>query len=311
MTNSPFTSKPPVPGPGPQKVVSGRGTIRFWIGVAVVVAIVAALYKPLGLGEYVSQMRRQFVAIRYVQQAQTAVMSPPLERSRIEKMLDQAVAAAPEDRMIVRRAATTYMSIYAYKKCAALLEDLPDRDLLTETHYGHSLLAAGEIERGLEVIDGVLEQARQKRRSGELPATVYLMVLNDIGYGYSLAGVRLEEARGLVQEALSPQPLQPAVIDSLGWIYYRLGNFKEALFYLRRAARLMDQQENAEIYYHLGAAYSKTGQVRKAREAFQRCLALDPEFDRAREQLRLLRIKLPDPQNVQTDHIPTPGVAFT
>lgn len=295
---SSFSSKPPVPGPGPQKIVSGRGTTRFWIGVAILAAILAALYRPLGIGEYVSQMRRQFVAIRYIQQARVAISTAPLQRSRIEKMLDRAVAAAPENEMITRRAASAYMSIYAYGKCVALLEDLPDRDLLTEAHYGHSLLAMGKINQGLKVMDGVLKRARQSRRSGSIYPELYLMLLNDIGYGYALAGVRLHEARHLVREALSAQPLQPAVIDSLGWVYYRLGDFRQALFYLQQAVRLMGEQESAEIYYHLGAAYSKTGRVRKAREAFERCLALDPEFTEAREELRLLGIKLPEPQTV-------------
>jgi tetratricopeptide (TPR) repeat protein len=264
----------------------------------VLAAIIAALWRPLGVGEYASELRRQFVALRYVQEANAAMLAPPVHRSRVRHMLDRAVSVAPDNELVIRRAATGYMAIHAYEECVALLGRTPDRDLLADAHYAHSLLAMGNVQEGLRVTDRILQQAREQRQTGRISSMMYRMLLNDIGYGYALAGVRLEEAEGLVREAMSANPMQPAVIDSMGWVYYRLGDFRQSLFYLQRAVRMMGDQENAEIYYHVGAAYSKTGRVRKAREAFKRCLALDPEFKKAREELKLLGIKLPEPQSV-------------
>lgn len=290
-----FGNIPPVPDPGPQTVVEGRATVRFWVAVVIVAALVAALWVPLDLGNYVTQMRRQFVSLRYIQQASQAVFTPPVNRQRVMWMADRALAADPDNEMVRRRAATTYMSVRAYDRTIAILRGIENRDLILDSYLGHSLLASGDLEAGEKVMQSVLSRAKVQRRNGKMAPSTYAIILNSVGYGYSEGGIRLHEARSVLREALGIQPLQPAFIDSLGWIYYRLGDFHEALFYLERAVRLMGPQENAEIYYHLGAAYARMGRVRKARTALHECLRLEPDFEKAQDELKVLGLKLPEP----------------
>ncbi|MFP3902933.1 MAG: tetratricopeptide repeat protein [Armatimonadota bacterium] len=290
-----FGNMPPVPDPGPQTVVSGRATVRLWVGVAITVAIIAALWVPLDIESHLTQMRQQFVALRYIQKASQAAIAPPVQRKKIIGMADRALAANPDDAMIRRRAATTYMSVRAYDEAIEILRGLPNRGLIMDSYLGHCLLASGELEAGEKVMQSVLSRAKLQRRKGTMAPSTYAVLLNSVGYGYSVGGIRLNDARSLLREALGIQPLQPAFIDSLGWIYYSLGDFHEALFYLERAVRLMGPQENAEIYYHLGAAYARMGRVRKAKRALQNCLRLEPDFEKARDELEVLGLKLPNP----------------
>ena len=108
------------------------------------------------------------------------------------------------------------------------------------------------------------------------------MVLNHLGYFYAERGKKLDEAVELVKKALRYEPLNGAYIDSLGWALYKQGKHSEALKLLLRAVRY---EEDAVIRDHIGDAYMKLGQVEKAREAWRRALALDPEIKGVREKL--------------------------
>src|SRR5262249_18409735 len=61
--------------------------------------------------------------------------------------------------------------------------------------------------------------------------------LNYLGYMLADRGVELQEALGLIQHAVSLQHDNAAFLDSLGWVYYRLGEFQQAEGYLDRAAQ--------------------------------------------------------------------------
>jgi len=107
-------------------------------------------------------------------------------------------------------------------------------------------------------------------------------VLNHLGYFYAERGKNLDQAVELVKKALRYEPLNGAYIDSLGWAYYKQGKHDEALKLLLRAVKY---EEDAVIRDHLGDAYMKLGQVEKARQAWQRALALDPGIKGVREKL--------------------------
>jgi tetratricopeptide (TPR) repeat protein len=63
-------------------------------------------------------------------------------------------------------------------------------------------------------------------------------VLNNLGYFYAERSVQLDRAVSLIQEALKERPNEAAIVDSLGWAYYRQGRLQEALRLLERAYRL-------------------------------------------------------------------------
>lgn len=98
--------------------------------------------------------------------------------------------------------------------------------------------------------------------------------LNALGYMLSNHSMRYEEAKGYIEQALKLTPEDPAVIDSMGWINYRLGNLETALEYLQRAHQ---QLSDPEVAAHLGEVLWKLGRQEQAREVWQSALTEDPD----------------------------------
>lgn len=84
----------------------------------------------------------------------------------------------------------------------------------------------------------------------------------------------LEEALKLIQSALNITPNDPAVIDSLGWVQFRLGNFEAAVLRLQQA---MTAYPDPEIAAHLGEALWALGDTNSANAAWQQGMSVDPE----------------------------------
>jgi tetratricopeptide (TPR) repeat protein len=107
-------------------------------------------------------------------------------------------------------------------------------------------------------------------------------VLNYLGYMNADRGVRLDEARGLLEKAVALDPGNGAYLDSLGWAFYRLGQLAEAEEKLRQA--LERSGDNAVILDHLADTLRRRGRVEEALGFWKRALEgedEDGELDRA------------------------------
>jgi tetratricopeptide (TPR) repeat protein len=95
-------------------------------------------------------------------------------------------------------------------------------------------------------------------------------------YGYLLAekGESLDLAERLLGKALAKEPDNGYFLDSLGWIKYKRGQFREALDLLLSAADKAG--DDAVIWEHIGDTYMRLNEPRKAQEAYQKSLAIDP-----------------------------------
>ncbi len=96
------------------------------------------------------------------------------------------------------------------------------------------------------------------------------MVLNYLGYMLADRGVRLEEALGYIKKAVQLDPQNGAYLDSLGWAYYKLGDYDLAEANLRRASERMSTDPTVQD--HLGELYAKTGRLRLAAAHWERAL---------------------------------------
>ena len=105
-------------------------------------------------------------------------------------------------------------------------------------------------------------------------------VLNYLGYSLVDRNERLPEALKLIKEAVDLRPTDGFIVDSLGWAYYRMGNYKDAQATLERAVEL--QPADAEITAHLGDAYWQGGRRDEARLQWRRALDLNPAPDLAK-----------------------------
>ncbi len=99
--------------------------------------------------------------------------------------------------------------------------------------------------------------------------------LNYLGYMWAEHGVNLDKARVLIERALKIEPKNGAYLDSMGWVLFKLNQPAEALDYVLKAVELIKKPE-AILYDHLGDIYAALHQMDKAREAWQKSLALEP-----------------------------------
>jgi tetratricopeptide (TPR) repeat protein len=106
------------------------------------------------------------------------------------------------------------------------------------------------------------EQAEQAFRDVLKDNPSNSMALNYLGYMLADRNVHLEEALTLVKKALDYDPQNYNYIDSLGWVYFKLGNYDQAEESLRKAA---DKSPNdATIQDHLGELYARTNRFKLA-----------------------------------------------
>jgi tetratricopeptide (TPR) repeat protein len=96
------------------------------------------------------------------------------------------------------------------------------------------------------------------------------MTLNYLGYMLADRNAHLEEALTLVKKALDLDPQNYNYIDSLGWVYFKLGNYDQAEENLRRAAD--KAPTDATIQDHLGELYARTNRFKLAATHWERAL---------------------------------------
>jgi tetratricopeptide (TPR) repeat protein len=105
---------------------------------------------------------------------------------------------------------------------------------------------------------------------------------NYLGYLWADRDVRLEEALDLITRAVEADPENPAYLDSLGWVHYRLGAIDQAEYWLRRAIELSD--EDGTLLAHLGEILVANGEVEEGRRYLRLALDLgceDPDHVRS------------------------------
>jgi tetratricopeptide (TPR) repeat protein len=111
-------------------------------------------------------------------------------------------------------------------------------------------------------------------------------VLNYLGYSLVEQRRNLDEALAMIEEAVAARPDSGYIVDSLAWVYYRLGRFEEAVEPMERAVELLPT--DPIINDHLGDVYWMVGRQREARFQWERALSLEPtEEDAERIRLKL------------------------
>jgi Flp pilus assembly protein TadD len=98
-------------------------------------------------------------------------------------------------------------------------------------------------------------------------------ILNFIGYGWISRDLKVKEGMELVRQAMALSPRSGAIVDSLGWGYYKLGDYEQALTYVEQAVQM--DPSDPEINEHLGDVYLALGRKIEARYEWQRVLTLD------------------------------------
>lgn len=217
----------------------------------------AAWYLSVGKGQY--QLQAQ---VRY---AGVLAKQGKLEQGRA--YLRQVAAENPaQEVQLILAEAQLLREAGAYREAFDLLSRALDRmpdnpDLL----YDHAM-AAEKLDR-LDILE---KNLRTLIRLKPDHAHAY----NALGYTFADRNQRLEEARRLIEKALELSPDDPFILDSMGWVEYRLGRTRQGLDYLQRAYSL---RPDPEIAAHLGEVLWVLGRREEARKVWDSALSEHPD----------------------------------
>lgn len=153
------------------------------------------------------------------------------------------------------------------------LEHLPDN---TELLYDYAMLAEQQ---------GALDKMEKSLRKIIEIAPEYHHAYNALGYSLADRNIRLDEAHALIKKALELAPDDAFIIDSMGWVEYRMGRLDEAERLLRRAYA---SRPDAEIAAHLGEVLWVKGDREAAEQLWRDAQAKDPQNDTLKSTLARL-----------------------
>ena len=100
-------------------------------------------------------------------------------------------------------------------------------------------------------------------------------VLNYLGYSWIDQGLHLDEGMTMIRRAVEQRPDDGYIVDSLGWAYYRIGKYQEAVKHLERAVEI--KPDDPTINDHLGDAYWKVDRKLEARFQWAHARDLKPD----------------------------------
>jgi Flp pilus assembly protein TadD len=146
--------------------------------------------------------------------------------------------------------------------------------------YDYAMLA--EKSNKLDVMESALRKVIELAPNNQ-------HAYNALGYSLAERNLRLQEAFVLIEKALQLAPEDPFILDSMGWVQFRLGRIKEAESLLRRAYEL---RPDPEIAVHLGEVLWVKGQQEDAKKLWRDANTKDPKNDTLKSTLGRLQVHL-------------------
>jgi tetratricopeptide (TPR) repeat protein len=155
-----------------------------------------------------------------------------------------------------------------YQKALAVLNSaLNKHPRQPELLYSRALVA--ERLNRLDIVEADLGMLLEKNPDD-------VNALNALGYTLVDKTSRFTEAQKYLEQAIKLKPDDPVIIDSYGWLQFKLGRHQKALEYLRRA---FSENPDPEIAAHLGEVLWVSGRTGEAKDVWRKALAADPQSD--------------------------------
>jgi len=199
------------------------------------------------------------------------------------QILQGAIAIRPEDTSLYHALAVVHAERQDFPAAIAAVTHALERDSGNEQllyYLGHLYEKAGMFDKSIAAMRAVLAINGNNADA-----------LNFIGYVYAERGIRLREARTLIKKALDAKPDDGYILDSLGWVYFRMGRYRKALKHLERAHRLVP--DDATIAEHLGDAMRRLDRIDGALELYRRARDIDPDRQGIEQKINDLERKQP------------------
>lgn len=201
-------------------------------------------------------------------QARALIRAVPTRNATQEKLKRRAEiqllreAGAPQEAYLLQR---------------TLLDQAPDDN---DVAYDTALLAdkAGKHDTAETLLRGIIERDPAHHHA-----------YNALGYSLAERGIRLDEAKVLIEKALELAPTDAFIMDSLGWVEFKQGRKTEALVILEKAYSL---RSDADIGAHLGEVLWQLGEQRRARAIWKQALLRDAQNETLLSTLKRLGVDL-------------------
>ncbi|MEQ8820366.1 MAG: tetratricopeptide repeat protein [Sumerlaeia bacterium] len=209
--------------------------------------------------------------------------------AEVTEELNQAVRDfGPEDPEGVKMLrASVYTAQGDYRRALGVLRPLlsenpDDPDLLFQV-----AMLNGEMDN-LQEAEKLYDRLIALLEKDDATKPFQATVKNNLSYLYANRSENLNRAEKLALEALEINPRAGFILDTVGWIYFKQGEFEEAEKYLKKAEKM--SLPDPEIYEHLGELYAVTERPALAREYFDR--AIDAHADRDPDKATALRDRM-------------------
>jgi len=221
---------------------------------------------------------------------------------------EQALLIAPNQPELYLGAAQTQLSLKQFDRAVATLEEARRRFAIPQITYSLAiaLASAKRYSDALPVFEAALQEAQSReeelldgsfyfnygataeqaglvdkaatllKRSIDLDPSKAAQAYNYLGFMWVDRNMNLDEAGLMIKKALDIDPENGAYLDSLGWYYYRKGDFARALTELLHAADLINPPDPL-VYEHIGDTYKSLGNTAMALTYWQKGLTLDPQ----------------------------------
>ena len=182
-------------------------------------------------------------------------------------VLEAAVKAVPRDPRVVFFLGVAYNRVGRNEDAARALErarELNPKDVPTISQLA---LVYEQMGR-LELTDSLYEEALRLEPDNHL-------ILNNYSYSMSERNIQIERALEMAKRAVAAQPDNASYLDTIGWIYYRLGDYRNAEEHILRA--IQKGEVSAVVHEHLGDVYYSLGDQERALEQWKIALRMQPE----------------------------------
>ncbi|MGQ9454515.1 MAG: tetratricopeptide repeat protein [Armatimonadota bacterium] len=204
-------------------------------------------------------------------------LSNKLKAQQVRQEIERITQRYPGNYLVYRNSISLLMKRGYWSDSAQIIEALirTSRTGKLDRHLSREELASWYFTFGI-ICQKIREMGKAQRAYENalrlVPDNPHLM--NALAYFYAEQGIALQKALKLARRAVELAPRSAEIVDTLGWVEYKLGRYQSAVRILQRAVRLMP--DDATLRYHLGAAYAKVGQIDRARIELRKALILEP-----------------------------------
>ncbi len=189
--------------------------------------------------------------------------------------LQKAVEIVPEDADLWNLLGTCQNREGETEEAILSLQEALRLDSTTYSSLGVLALIYDQMDSVEKVIE-LYERAIELSDS----AAVFL---NNYAYTLAERGMDLQHAKAMAERACAAEPENASYLDTMGWIYFRLGNHKSAIRWLRKALKF--DPDSSPVLEHLGDVYMDRGSKSKARKYYRKALKFDPGNEAVRQKL--------------------------